>query len=445
MELFRKIIASCCTCLLMSQSTISMAASALSVNSQKVSFWNKMTSFQQKVISEMAVDRGFSSAIEYIDSILINNRVSVDPNRIKDVNLDGYFDVSDVIYLHRVLNGMNVYQYDYVDLDVDGDNIISKADPDAYIYALAYMTHIIGTPGPNYQPTAISNPTNYSATESVSYVKHNVSNGIYPHSNDVYYQLNGDGTSNTISTPFTIDMLNNLQSTYDDEYWEELESNSRSISFTRVQDTRVVKCSGSGVIVGQHTILTNAHCVYKTQNQTYQTETVKAYTFAADGTPTEHILHTVSYHVPCDYMSTGSNTKDYALIVVSEDLSSYGYMDLGLPLDSIAQQNRAATLTGFPQDYLYGGQCQPTSGSREYTVASYGILTNISKYRLDSTCNSLSGASGSPISVVAAFNGNSYDTVASLNSCHNNNIDYYAQGVRIVRNILQLCYNNPYL
>lgn len=106
-------------------------------------------------------------------------------------------------------------------------------------------------------------------------------------------------------------------------------------------EPKVVEISGvgTGFIIGEHEIMTAAHCVYGSSFGSSCTIKIP------DDNPYSNsstVLNAVSAHVPQDFLDykTGEivasiQDVDYAIITVTEDLSQYGMFLLGMGTDSI--------------------------------------------------------------------------------------------------------------
>lgn len=223
-------------------------------------------------------------------------------------------------------------------------------------------------------------------------------------------------------------------------------------NFTLSTDSRLIRCAGTGFIVGEHIIATNAHCIYNATNDTFGTNGyVTAFEFP-NGTPVPHNLTVVSLHVPVDYREkqgngtyAGNGDFDYGLIEVQEDLSNYGCFNLGLPLDALPTESnngtgngKAVTVSGFPQAVI-----NTPDGYRYSPVQSTGNVYSMSTYRINHTADTLNGSSGSPIYTTTSYWGVSYDTVIGIHNAAVNGT--YNGGVRITQPLLTFYCSNPYV
>lgn len=230
------------------------------------------------------------------------------------------------------------------------------------------------------------------------------------------------------------------------DYSKGIVSGTPNGNYSLSTDSRLIRCAGTGFIVGDHVIATNAHCIYSAANDTFGLGGyVTAFTFP-DDEPEPHNLTVVSLHVPTLYRRqnidgtySGNENYDYGLIEVKEDLSEYGCFNLGLPLDGISMglsTGKEVTVSGFPQAII-----NTPNGYRYSPVQSTGRVYNMSTYRIDHTADTQSGSSGSPIYTTTEIYGNTYDTVIGI---HNSDVtSTHNGGVRMTQPILMFYLNNP--
>lgn len=434
-------------------------ATALPVSSmdyEAESILDRMSDTQRNDFETVVTYLGYASAEDFINETLAMRSSVVDSSRIKDLNDDGTANTADAVCLMRFLEGNLQYSHDYRDLDVNGDCLIDKNDPSEYLrYYVHYMNQNVAAP---FSAHGIGEVPE-TASEVRRYIKHTYSSGTAPNSTDVEYCL-GASSINSYVEDGLLSVAENLEETYDECYWEYLLDaedasvlqSSSTTPYTKVQDSRVIRCSGSGAIIGPHTILTNAHCLYSRNDTTgerrYSDSDVCAFTFTDDGEPIRHDLTVISYHIPKDYITNEDNGVykvrfDYALIVVEEDLSDYGCFDLGYALDEIVDTETSLTVTGFPQ----AAPCMsPDEGYnyRKYMVSSYGTVIPLTSadqdnpekadYHLRGTAATTTGSSGSPMYTETALQ----DTQIGL-------ITGGSHGLRFTRPMLEFFFHNEYL
>lgn len=435
-----------------------------------------MADEERTAFEEVAVALGYTSARAALLEATTYASPPVSRNRIKDFNGDHKATSDDVQLLLNFTRGNFAYTGDYHDLDVTGDYVIDQAD--AMLY-LRFYTFSIMYPEVNCTPTAPgSGSAPQTAFESRTYLKHTFhANGT---ESDSQYTLYGDGSVSGLQEAALSQMAANINANYPEAFWESTAADKivdgTLYGYARVQDTRIIRCGGSGFIVGEHTIVTNAHCVYSKGTGEFNTDfegsAVCAFTYTSSGEPIEHRLTVKSYHIPKQYAdgaTSGSkayiheyrNSFDYAIIVVQEDLSDYGCFDLGVTLDNAGEHGVSFTLEGFPQMYPCYPSLNQSGQHRVYTVgctanliamptpteqtdASVRYLNN--NYRLRSNLYGHSGASGS-----AWFTTNNESVIGIHTSSNADQVDKNASieprgwSVRIIQPILRFIYQNPYL
>lgn len=113
-------------------------------------------------------------------------------------------------------------------------------------------------------------------------------------------------------------------------------------------NTAVVRLSvgGTGFIVGDHTIATAAHCVYREGKFLDTTAQI----VDGNGNVIKQ-LTTKRTHILNDARLNNDNESDYAMIEVEEDLSSYGAFSLGVMMDDFRNKSTNITMSvsGFPE------------------------------------------------------------------------------------------------
>lgn len=202
---------------------------------------------------------------------------------------------------------------------------------------------------------------------------------------------------------------------------------------------------GTGFIIGDHEIMTAAHCVYD-KNDGFNDYVKISFPDNDGSVANSSKINVVSAHVPQDYINLinnptgqGSQDLDYAILTVDEDLSQYGYYLLGMGTDSIKQKNVPIHSLGYYGDTL---------------KISHGTVSDVKNLSLDFDLFSTSGSSGGPIYVESVFGIEStnnpdyqlkaYRTAISIvhGGIEENN---YVCGTKIRPIIMQFAYDNNYL
>ena len=377
------------------------------------------TATEAAVLAELLETFGYESVTE----LLGETRTLPDVSRIKDLDGNNVVNVLDAQYLLMFLDGAKMYSYEYSELDVTGDYILSRIDAEVYLqYAAYYLIHQQTAPFSSHGSLRTINTT----FEYRSYRKHLYSNGY----------------STTYDTTYT---LNSSTNAPDDAET----TNSHSASASSTYDTRIVMNSGSGFINSPHTFVTAAHCVYNLSSGLYSSAAIKVSTYE-NGIPNQTTLTPVSVHIPVDYLnSTLSNRHfyDYAVVEVEEDLSAYGSFEAGILLDGVDTLVETNTtgiptvLGGFPSLAAYD-----YNNDRGYPAAFAGELNDFSDYDFTTTSARAGSMSGGVHYTTVTYNGVSRDVAFGVhNSGVGNDIVTYSRGSVITRPILQFLYNNPYL
>ena len=418
---FACVMTACC---MLTASIQSVAATVSTPTEQQIiqSIGETEAAYLNAVLQELEID----SLDSIIQRLTRDDDPPVPASRIK--NLDGIstpypIGASDAQFILNFLNGQVVYNGDFNDMDVTADYIIDKADAVAYLDYYLYlilnelpMEGNYSAPGPGSAPE--------SASESITYVKHLASSGVSPSStNDIVYTITAPVANNNFIQP---EALNN--------------NDPQRSSYTPVYNPRVVRNSGTGSIIGEHLIITDAHCIYDRNTSLYNTETQKIYyDFDENNNPVFFEATVISYHVPQQYIINGTHRYDYALVVVQENLiTDYQCesFDIGLALDNAAP-GTSVSIEGFPgvPEVMAGGD-----GIHRYRpVISHGSLTSMTQYMMISSAASTHGSSGALVYTQTSYDDNEYDTAIG-------NVSYTDRsGTRFTRPILQFCFNNPYL
>lgn len=267
-------------------------------------------------------------------SLLAGTVGSAFPNSIpRDPNGDGYILLNDAMFVRMFLNG-SLLPSNLTPLDFDQNGIISQIDVNKI---QAYLTNSLGTDDIPYSDT--NDPIVIPQTNTLSYRRHKY--GTNNAASYTSYSLTTSITDlNTVASPRVIIDDNDMIRDY---------------------NKAVVKLSvgGTGFIVGNHTVLTAAHCVYNQDTNSF----IEDLTMSITDDP-GNILATYNpeyVHIPVGHIQSDRG-NDYALLYFEEDLSQYGCFDLGYALDDYTFNDGRVIASGFPQVYPPG-----------YENADYGI------------------------------------------------------------------------
>lgn len=218
-----------------------------------------------------------------------------------------------------------------------------------------------------------------------------------------------------------------------------------SLYFYTYNDNNVVCTAGTGFIIGDHEIMTAAHCAYNfSDSATVTIPNANPYTSEAI------TFNVVAAHVPQAYINYESygmcmQDVDYAILTVSEDLSQYGTFLLGMGTSLIKDNNVPIHCMGYQGNEL---------------KISNGLITKINNSGVENNYEtnlySYYQSSGSPIYTESYFGVPNttnedyvlrrYRTAVSLvSTSYNYDTVSYTYGVIIGPKILQFAYSNNYL
>ena len=211
-----------------------------------------------------------------------------------------------------------------------------------------------------------------------------------------------------------------------------------------------VRRPASGFIVGDHTILTAAHCVYDTEND-IPASNISYTTYNSNGR-VNSVSNAKSYHLPQKYIdcSRYSSWCDYALITVYEDFSYSGYeiYNLGIArniikndIESSVYENLNSRLGIYVSGYSSDTQNLELLGEIVTGCGNF-LCDMINNDVLFYNTDTVGGESGGPV-YVRKSDGDI--TVIGINSGHNRGTPLYNLGKRIDTDIIHFVYNNPNL
>ena len=377
----------------------------------------------------------------FIQEQLSRTSPPVPISRIKDLDGTPGADVSDAMYILYFLSGEEVYDGDYNDMDATADYIIDEADARAY---LAYYIYCVSNEIPtttNYSaPGAGSAPS--SSFENIEYEKHIVGTD-YSRTNDTTYTLYSSAPDSISQISNEADAIPTIPSTRNISL-NEVTAPRTITTFETPTKKRIVANAGSGAIIGEHLILTNAHCLFNLSANQYNSEGQHIYLgLDSNNSAIFFDATAISYHIPVNFFNPayGNGSRyDYAIVVVSESLlTTYDCEEfsLGLPLDG-AWNNQT---TVHSESFFTRPEPSLTHGILLYDAADYFMISSAYTWY---------GASGGPLYTKTYFNNPNilYDTQIGIDTVvyTYNNEEFAASGaVRIIRPILQFCFNNSNL
>ncbi len=373
---------------------------------------------EQLILDEMLDELGYDSIND-----LLRTRVAMPPvDRIKDLNGDNDVSVIDAQIILRHLAGNYLYEDSYNNLDVTADYLIDSDDARAYLrYVAYYITE--GTEAP-YSASFGTRPPMGDAYETRTYVKYD-----YSSAQCYSYELElglPEGQTPTL-TPYTLPTASS-SNTSDGEMVAAISTTSSDNVWIPTDDTRIVRIGeiyngtshqSTGFIIGEHLIATAAHCLYNVHTDQFNPyRAVWAYTYTEENgemVAVPHQLTVTSVHIPEEVVTYGYDAVnmnyDYGLIVVEEDLTSYGSFSLGM-LTSDAPRSTDST----------AGNAVPLTITQYKTLNSSEIASYLNKtptyrecwlksmngFRFNVLPND-GGVSGSPVDAT-----NSNDTVVGI-------------------------------
>lgn len=256
-----------------------------------------------------------------------------------------------------------------------------------------------------------------------------------------YYKYN---MTTALTTTYTLPVIPsymptyyNMASTYLDDDTRENAPLEQSVVLLNPSLNGITKL-GTGFIIGDHEIMTAAHCVYE-DGKFADHITIKLPTNNPANEGSYISLTATNLHVPKLYTNDVLG-NDYAIITVEENLSNYGSVFLGIPTSDIVDNNVTIHNLGY-NGYAY----LKIDDGKAYSIIENGNL-------LYSNLISKGGTSGGPVYVQSTF-GNSnetsgsftmqtYKTVVGIVSRAGENI---TEATCIRPQILQFAYNNSNL
>jgi len=352
-----------------------------------------------------------------------------------DVNGDGSVTIIDVTYHQQFLNGRYKSSNDHMTqrLDVNCDGVIDIEDRETISYiTLGEIT-----------------------SDNVAY---NTIDGDITSSYSRAYKVY-DAQSGSFIENYTLAASNQLP---DSSVYSIVGTDTRQVDYSKSGVVYLkMNCNGketcgTGFVVGEHTILTAAHCVFDTYNNNIPVSNVRYTLFNANGISAMSSVPAVSYHVPQEYVNytlpfyEEEIDGDYALITTSEDLSDYMCFDLGIARKAMINskdrvypnENMRLYVTGYNAESVFMGRI--TTGF-DYLTNNSNDGSSIINGRIAFDTDVVSGQSGSPLYIVKPDGRMTVIGIVTSQIRNNNNSQVYNSGKRIDVDILKFVYNNPNL
>ena len=195
--------------------------------------------------------------------------------------------------------------------------------------------------------------------------------------------------------------------------------------------------TGTGFVVGNHTIVTAAHCLENASNVRYTL-------YNSDGTE-KATYNAVSYHMPQKYVSgVGGAEYDYAVITVAENLNSYKCFNIGVCRDNLKTIDPDIYVTGYSGVYQADNPAYNQELKTKIVTGSGKLIKNPQGYimkprAIHFSTDVVTGTSGGPVYVKDS---NGVMTVIGICTGEDTNCNF---GPRIDSNILHFIYNNEKL
>lgn len=353
------------------------------------------------------------------------------PPAERDPDGDGELLLNDVIYTKWCLSG-KYKPTSLGKLDFDGNGVVSDADADKLQRYLIHAYDNVFTY--NTEPETPDVPS------VDSYMKHDCSSSPSSYS---IYQL----TTETDNNSDNIDVLN-LYSMDNNDFQL---SSDRAVVQLAISDGTV----GTGFIISDNVVVTSAHCVYNSYNETFKNVTVNIRNSSGKKKAS---YQPKSIHVPLEYgNATDGGRSDFALIYLEDveknengvvdgkGLTRYGKFNLGLSMNSLPSQNAKVKVCGFPKSNIPAGYSYGVRFESEGFLDYYDGDNN-NRMVYDITTDN--GMSGAPVYITETFkdkNGDeyTYNTVIGVN--YKNEYSPNNYGYRFTPETLTFFLQNTYL
>jgi V8-like Glu-specific endopeptidase len=322
-----------------------------------------------------------------------------------DVNGNGKVDSVDLTNLKQFLLGKKSADGKIADrLDVDGDGIIGQND----VKTLSTMILNGNTSVSVSYKSTVALPTQ----EDRDYYVFNPKSGKMV---DAYTLDADDAPTITSSSASTRTIIGD-----DDRTLE-----------TTLKGVVNIGNYGTGFVIGEHTILTAAHCMYDYEKKAIITNST-FYLYDNGSYDNASVTATpVQIHIPGEYVENGTRDYDYAIITVKEDLSDYMSFNLGVARSTAVGDEIKVTGNGW------GGTGVNTDLIGVMSTGVGDILT-VSDYYVTYTADTIGGDSGAPLYYTK-------DGVNTVIGIHNSGGTGFNSAIRITTDILQFAYNNSYI
>ena len=373
-----------------------------------------------------------------------------------DVNHDGVINVRDVAAIQSFLKG-NILEPNYNRFDANRSLTVDDQDVQCVLAKINYNQNYIQNYICRYYSKKTHNEFNFpnvsgytpdytaDLTESRNYKRYS-----YNLHREYSYSL-APANTNTL-LPNAASKNGSLRSIVgtDNRYLSTTGDERKGIVRIRYKKDNNTNAYdyGTGFIVDDHVIATSANNVYSNQNGWRNNLQIKTFNVNT-GTVSNTTLTPVEAHIPNEYRYNHLDKEkhDFALITVSEDLSSYEYFALGNSYNVKESDYSSIPLhvTGYP---VTDASNNNVYFNRLYTGEGH-VVDDENTDELFYDCDTVAGNTGSPVYTVTInrINGQLSYTYTALGINGSNTGEYAGydgsnHGVLITKYLTQFYLNN---
>lgn len=333
-----------------------------------------------------------------------------------DVNGDNYISNTDALYIQRYLLGLsNPTAIQFTSMDYNEDGIVDQTDATSIMSDIAYASvSYARVTKPLYMP-----PDNSSRT----YRKHycSSSSGTSYSSYTISAATANTLNNNILGVPMLASDVDSSDTIDNDNIC------CVSVYSTMYDGKRLFK---SGVIVDNHVIATAASNLYQ-EGQFAKDVTIYVYSGNCLSTLATATAKTI--HIPSSYITSHSDTYDYGLIYVDEDLGSYK-ADIGVMTDQFKiNPNNELGTSGLNVNY----------GVRRRFNTFGNIIPNSNHYTFKTSANCPPDKNGGMIFYQSSRGNIHHNSYVGSAIAKDPYTDTY--GVRITPTLLRFFFQNNYL
>lgn len=284
------------------------------------------------------------------------------------------------------------------------------------------------------------NNSSNAADNRKMYWKYTYKTDYFTTANYTYYYLDA------------LPVINNVPETRGYLNYDERENAPLEQQMVYINHAKSGNFIGTGFIIGDHEIMTAAHCVTTTDanedGMYMEAWNINVYIPTANPSNGKDISLTPEFMtVPNDYFDSVEG-NDYAIIKVKEDLSAYGEVFLGLGTDESIKNTTLYSL-GYAKD----------ANNRMVLKTASGKVNSATERMYNCSIDIYGGTSGGPVYSQCIFGVpgstdpvkkvQTYKTVVGISVVvfydPNTQYIYSSSATRITPEILQFAYDNKYL